>query len=234
MSDDDSDMSELMNKAFPIEINDTEFDLDVPPTSGMEYLRRVQLEAKKCPAIVVADIDASLYREQQTFKISWSSGLHPAPSGYAPRIKCQRQTVAVFSSARQPDKKDVDGWCHLCFGNLHPLPRKPTSESETVNEDNGTSVNSDGTPPLLSILTSMDQGQWFYALLMCLEKPLDPEVCALLRNLARNCASLRATLVSIILCLFVIIQCWVLFFVMDCDMDHNHLVLSLSYKTLYH
>jgi len=42
MSDDDSDMSELMNKAFPIEINDTEFDLDVPPTSGMEYLRRVQ------------------------------------------------------------------------------------------------------------------------------------------------------------------------------------------------
>jgi len=41
------------------------------------------------------------------------------------------------------------------------------------------------------------QGRWFYALLACLEKPLHPEACALIRNLARHCASLRASLVSL-------------------------------------
>lgn len=42
------------------------------------------------------------------------------------------------------------------------------------------------------------QGQWFFALMACLEKPLVPEACSLLRELARNCANLRATLVRIL------------------------------------
>ena len=40
------------------------------------------------------------------------------------------------------------------------------------------------------------QGRWFYALLSSLEKPLVPEASYLLRGLARNCANLRASLVS--------------------------------------
>ena len=49
------------------------------------------------------------------------------------------------------------------------------------------------------------QGQWFYALMSCLEKPLVPEACSLLRDLARNCANLRATLVSTDCCIFKIV-----------------------------
>jgi survival of motor neuron protein-interacting protein 1 len=41
-----------------------------------------------------------------------------------------------------------------------------------------------------------EQGRWFYALLTCLEKPLEPEACSLLRDLARACSSVRATLES--------------------------------------
>lgn len=40
------------------------------------------------------------------------------------------------------------------------------------------------------------QGYWFYALLVCLDKPLIPDACSLLRDLARACSRLRASLVS--------------------------------------
>ena len=39
MSGDDTD---LMPQVFVVEGDDDEFDLDIPPTSGMDYLRRVQ------------------------------------------------------------------------------------------------------------------------------------------------------------------------------------------------
>ena len=36
------DDRDLLEPAFVIEHVNDEFDLDIPPTSGMEYLRRVQ------------------------------------------------------------------------------------------------------------------------------------------------------------------------------------------------
>ena len=39
MSDDDD---ELMPQVFVVEGDDDEFNLDIPPTSGMEFLKRVQ------------------------------------------------------------------------------------------------------------------------------------------------------------------------------------------------
>ena len=40
------------------------------------------------------------------------------------------------------------------------------------------------------------RGRWLYALLVKLEKPLIPEMCSLLRNLARTCIKLRSQLPS--------------------------------------
>ncbi|GFQ83342.1 hypothetical protein TNCT_538471, partial [Trichonephila clavata] len=74
-------------------------------------------------------------------------------------------------------------------------------------------------PPLLSIMLYMNQkrlakllsyhidwleevgfshcqGEWLYALLVGLEKPLDPDTCAMLRSLARLCSKLRNDLTS--------------------------------------
>lgn len=39
-------------------------------------------------------------------------------------------------------------------------------------------------------------GCWMYALLVKLEKPLTPEMCSLLRNLARLCSKIRCDLMS--------------------------------------
>lgn len=34
--------NDMLERAFVVEAVDEDFDLDIPPTSGMEYLRRVQ------------------------------------------------------------------------------------------------------------------------------------------------------------------------------------------------
>lgn len=239
MSDDEN---EVPGPALYIEPQGDEFDLDVPPTSGAEYLRRVQKEAEKCPEIVVAKIDRSAYKENQTVRVSSGGQLMPAPGGYAPSLVWQKAQIADFSqvrkqialvsenksekkkicanwSARLPLRDDVEKWCRLCFGRLKPLPKRSIQQEESCDssEDESDDGGTSGSPPLLSILLQMDQhtvhkvleyhinwfeatgfsatqGQWLYALLVCLEKPLTPETCSSLRSLARNCANLRATI----------------------------------------
>ncbi|CAL4122603.1 unnamed protein product, partial [Meganyctiphanes norvegica] len=108
-------------------------------------------------------------------------------------------------------------WCRLCFGNSFQLSLlKDSSNSESTH----TLPLIKGQKPLLSILLNIGQkllwnliewhcnwlevlgfseaqGQWLYALLACLEKPLTPETCSYLRNIARMCAQIRADLDSV-------------------------------------
>ncbi|XP_013787457.2 gem-associated protein 2-like [Limulus polyphemus] len=95
------DTDDLLQKALPVQDTGEDFNLDIPPTSGNEYLRRVQLEAKQCPSVVVAKIDTTQFSRQQTVKISYGSGLSPAPKGYAPFQHWQKKQVADFSKTRQ-------------------------------------------------------------------------------------------------------------------------------------
>lgn len=112
-----------------------------------------------------------------------------------------------------PQKDDVAGWCRLCFGDLNT--KRPWDDESSQDVENPRK----GKAPLLSIVALMDQptvakvleyhvnwfeatgfsehqGLWFYALLAVLEMPLDPEVCSLLRTLAKHCSTTRATLES--------------------------------------
>ncbi|XP_060086185.1 gem-associated protein 2-like [Ylistrum balloti] len=234
MEDDSSD-EDLMQPALLVdgeELGD-EFDLDVPPTSGSEYLKRVRQEAKGCPKVVVAQVDQARFR--QTVLINQATSCLPAPRGFAFDLAWQRTQVANFAHLRQnlarqkalrkkhsiveqktlPAGNDVEGWCRLCFGRLQP----PGSRPQEVVLEEGEDQTETGTLPFLSIVMAMDQsvlvkvleyhvnwfeatgfterqGCWFYALLACLQKPLIPEACSLLRSLARGAANLRATLDS--------------------------------------
>ncbi|KAK3591959.1 hypothetical protein CHS0354_031466 [Potamilus streckersoni] len=237
-ADDSFEDESVQPPAFKIEdVADDEFDLEIPPTSGNEYLRRVRQEASQCAQIVVANIDTSPFMGKQTVTIrQWAGKCHPAPKGFAPSEAWQREQVANFALIRQklvrnkalrkrkclitqadsklPQMNDIEGWCRLCFGRL-----QPPSHSEREKDVNCTDNQNkhEGVLPLLSILTAMDQptvikvleyhlnwfeatgftqkqGCWFYALLANLDKPLMPDACALLRSLARSCASLRAAL----------------------------------------
>ncbi|KAJ4450143.1 hypothetical protein ANN_01550 [Periplaneta americana] len=200
------------------EINE-DFDPMVPPATGEEYIQRVVLEASKCDDIIVANVDRSRFKEQ-TVNVNLSVTEPPLIS---PSIEWQQCQVADFSAVRQnlarqkalgiikpsislPARTDEAGWYLLCFGN------------DTEPVENGSS--SGGVPPLVSILLSMNQplieqvleyhvewleakskfsvqqGRWLYSLLACLELPLLPETCSLLRTLARECSRLRTSLVS--------------------------------------
>lgn len=44
---------------------------------------------------------------------------------------------------------------------------------------------------------TQQRGQWLYALLAKLEKPLKPEMCSLIRTLARLCSTFRVQLASV-------------------------------------
>ncbi|XP_009885321.1 PREDICTED: gem-associated protein 2 [Charadrius vociferus] len=187
------------------------------------------IEAARCPDVVVAQIDPKKLKKKQTVNIS-ISGCQPAPEGYSPTLKWQQQQVANFSAVRQslnkhrnhwrsqhldsnvtmPKSEDEEGWKKFCLG------ERVYSEIDALsdNENLGIDYIKVGFPPLLSIVSRMNQatvtsvleyliswfgekkftpelGRWLYALLACLEKPLLPEAHSLIRQLARRCSEVR-------------------------------------------
>ncbi|XP_074645173.1 gem-associated protein 2-like [Tubulanus polymorphus] len=172
MSDIDDSSSLLGRAAFPIEPadDDEDYDLDIPPTSGQQYLKRVLLEAQSIPGVVVARVDpASL--KKPTITIPKVNDCPAPPQGFAPSLLWQHQQTADFSNIRQmivhfkatnknvkpnknlPHKENAEEWCRLCFGRL--IVKNGTN---LVNESPQSSAQlADGTPPLMSIVAAMNQ-----------------------------------------------------------------------------
>ncbi|XP_052091948.1 gem-associated protein 2-like [Mytilus californianus] len=172
----ESDRDRLQEAALIVDDGGLDdFDLDIPPTTGNEYLRRVRREANDCPKVVVADIDTSIFTNKQTVNVRHDTrGCHPAPKGFAPDLEWQRTQIADFAEFRQsyarqkalrkknkslkienvPLANDVEGWCRLCFGRLQP-PGSVPHEIKENESDNCT--DRQGTLPLLSIMMAMDQ-----------------------------------------------------------------------------
>ncbi|XP_036881429.1 gem-associated protein 2 isoform X2 [Manis javanica] len=159
------------------------------------------------------------------------SGCQPAPKGYSPTLQWQQQQVAQFSAVRQsvnrhrshwksqqldsnvtmPKSEDEEGWKKFCLGERLCAEG---AVGPATSESSGIDYVKIGFPPLLSIVSRMNQatvtsvleylsnwfgerdftpelGRWFYALLACLEKPLLPEAHSLIRQLARRCSEVR-------------------------------------------
>ncbi|XP_036912297.1 gem-associated protein 2 isoform X2 [Sturnira hondurensis] len=171
----ESAVEELMPRLLPVEPCDlTEgFDPSIPPRTPQEYLRRVQIEAAQCPDVVVAQIDPKKLKRKQSVNISLS-GCQPAPEGYSPTLQWQQQQVAQFSAVRQnvnkhrshwksqqldsnvsmPKSEDEEGWKKFCLG------ERLCSEGAVgpaKNESPGIDYIQIGFPPLLSIVSRMNQ-----------------------------------------------------------------------------
>uniref|UniRef100_A0A8C3BV09 Gem-associated protein 2 n=1 Tax=Cairina moschata TaxID=8855 RepID=A0A8C3BV09_CAIMO len=212
----ESAVEELMPRLLPVGDCDLpeDFDPSVPPRTPQEYLRRVQIEAARCPDVVVAQIDPKKLRKKQTVNIS-ISGCQPAPEGYSPTLKWQQQQVANFSAIRQslnkhrnhwrsqhldsnvnmPKLEDEEGWKKFCLGERV----YSEIESQSDNENLGIDYMKATVTSVLEYLIiwfgekkfTPELGRWFYALLACLEKPLLPEAHSLIRQLARRCSEVR-------------------------------------------
>ncbi|XP_046336032.1 gem-associated protein 2-like [Haliotis rufescens] len=246
---------DIIPQAFAVDDTDDNFDLNIPPTTGNEYLRRVRQEARECSRVVVAPIDAKAFNSKQTVKYKEPSSCLPPPRGLAPSPAWEKMQVTDFAELRQkllrframlnsgelnlkrptlPSTNDADNWCRLCFDRLkiktvagdcfeesvEPMVEggaMPLGAYNITDQPSTSQASMQGTPPLLSIVLFMDQtmvikvleyhvnwleatgftshqGRWFYALLASLQKPLLPEACSLIRDLARLCSNLRTSL----------------------------------------
>ncbi|XP_012622516.2 gem-associated protein 2 isoform X4 [Microcebus murinus] len=198
----ESAVEELMPRLLPVEPCDlTEaFDPSVPPRTPQEYLRRVQIEAAQCPDVVVAQIDPKKLKRKQSVNIS-SVNKH----------RSHWKSQQLDSNVTMPKSEDEEGWKKFCLG------ERLCAEGAigpATNESPGIDYVQIGFPPLLSIVSRMNQatvtsvleylsnwfgerdftpelGRWLYALLACLEKPLLPEAHSLIRQLARRCSEVR-------------------------------------------
>ena len=101
-------------------------------------------------------------------------------------LMCVRECVWL-----KPAKDDISGWCSLCFGRLNVLrPRDAINETDDVTcsdselSDTATGRRHvsciGGTPPLLSIVTHMDQVQLFLVCILLI-------VVLAIFNLQHNC-----------------------------------------------
>ncbi|XP_005989211.1 gem-associated protein 2 [Latimeria chalumnae] len=173
----DFEVEELMPRLLPVEPCDVaeEFDPSVPPRTPQEYLRRVQIEAARCPDVVVAQIDPKKLSKKQTVNISLS-GCQPAPEGYSPSLRWQQQQVASFSQVRQsinkhrahwksqsldgnvmmPKMEDEEGWKKFCLGE-RLYSGTTMLELSSDNGSPGIDYVKVGFPPLLSIVSRMSQ-----------------------------------------------------------------------------
>ncbi|XP_053553888.1 gem-associated protein 2 isoform X1 [Bombina bombina] len=174
----DSGPEELMPRLLPVGDCDLpeDFDPKVPPRTPQEYLRRVQLEAARCPDVVIAQIDPKKLRKKQTVSISLS-GCQPAPEGYSPSLRWQQQQVAQFSAARQslnkhrghwrsqpldsnvtmPSTEDEESWKKFCLGE-RLYSDLAAALSSNDNQNPGIDyIKQVGFPPLLSIVSRMSQ-----------------------------------------------------------------------------
>lgn len=229
-----------LKKAFDIGELPENIDLDSPPVTGFDYLYRVRLETKKCPKVVVSNIDTTQFICQQTIKYDLGNGFVRASPGFEPNAKWQQEQLNLFTKTSDelltnqsnlrskfpkrefPKINKKAEWCVFCLGKekyeqMFGKNSDKPEEEDGVPKQKKSRFTSEKNPPLLSIILylsqshiiklityhiewlekakfSHDQGKWLYALLLCLQKPLDPDTCALLRSLSRVCSSLRSSL----------------------------------------
>lgn len=74
--DSDDDIDDYKRPSVLPVANFDHYDPSKPSTSGEEYLRRVQLEARSCPEVAVANLDVNSFRGLQTEVVSNVSSLY--------------------------------------------------------------------------------------------------------------------------------------------------------------
>lgn len=133
------------------------------------------------------------------------------------RQKLRRSKARMNKNGRTPTQSltfpnlnDEEAWRTFCFRKWNNAVAKTMSSEQIQNMKR---IHK-GTPPLVTVLLAMNQPriidalefhvawfveegydearmQWLFALMCVLEKPLDPDVCSTLRDLAKTCIRLR-------------------------------------------
>ena len=101
-SDEDPETGPVQARVLPV-ADLTHCDERVPPASGAEYLRRVQLQAQRCPDVVTSDRRPPLAspRDAAQSVADTDAGFKRCPSSQCLAHDVQRAMAADFSFLRQ-------------------------------------------------------------------------------------------------------------------------------------
>eukprot|EP01039_Chlorochromonas_danica_P003369 gene3369-3694_t len=192
---------------------------DISKMDANQYLAWVRSQASRLPNIFRAE--ARIAAQERISHVSVVEDIPPCPAPLQPDPSWEREVVAAFSDLRAhleevssrgverliavPVMKDCLGWLRFCLG-----------EDETISQYKAEVT---GHSPSLQLILQLDQvlaqrvllylidylptssaklsdlcGQWLYALLSRLEKPLHRDVVAALRTLYRWLCTRRLAL----------------------------------------
>ncbi|CAK9295394.1 unnamed protein product [Gordionus sp. m RMFG-2023] len=197
--------------ALPIIEDDFNEDIDMhkPPTTPIEYLRRVRHEASSCSQVMIADIDTTQFEKNITYNCqNLMSEYNPTNPQFIPSNESQNDIIQDFGLMKEPQNSNQD-WYLFCFG-------KPLNENDKCNE---VQKHITPTPPYLSLILSFrhplvlkllgylnnwievdgfdfSKGSWIYALVSLLEKPLSRDAYHALRSLVKLLRKIRSELDS--------------------------------------
>ncbi|EGG15006.1 hypothetical protein DFA_09826 [Cavenderia fasciculata] len=180
-SDSDSSDEGFQQRAFDLgDLDDdsTMINFDEEPLTGEEYLRRVRYAAKRCPKVVVADIDLTklpvgMRRPSNTYftpppQIAQCLA-HLVPSddwvdqfleGFSNHRQCLNHTLcntptptAPHEIIKLPHQNDKRSWYIYCFGNQF---NNNNQNNQNNNNNNNSSNNIEGNQPTLQFLLHID------------------------------------------------------------------------------
>ncbi|GJQ86865.1 hypothetical protein Trydic_g19533 [Trypoxylus dichotomus] len=192
----------MLKKALDVTLPD-DFDPNIVPQNGEEYLQLVMYEAKQCKKWVAVDVDRSKLKEP-TLKIDMIENCAKAPQDMLPSEQWQKEKLKDFSNLRQFLESKIEKNPNLeTVQDSHWIDRIATEipKFSTINNlSQGSKVR------LLQIILEQleavrdgetigyETGIWLYGILATLGVPLCPHACHCLRELARRCSKIRSCL----------------------------------------
>ncbi|XP_063709627.1 protein Gemin2 [Culicoides brevitarsis] len=201
----DEDYS-FQRQALPVPPLPPNFNPDVQPESGEQYLQQVLYErTKKCADIVHVPAPSKKLPCKSILKVFNDDTNRVPPSQKQSTIEWQQIQMENFTQLRDritklkelsvseppqelPDIEEPESWKTYCQTN-QPLLKIITSirmrEIEILLEYLETWLKEE------EIATKSWITLWIYGCLSCLFTPLEPNSCSVLREIAKTCRALR-------------------------------------------
>ncbi|CAG8556443.1 3615_t:CDS:2 [Paraglomus occultum] len=190
-----------------------------PPANGEEYLRLVNEEANKIPAVKIAPSPANkqsddkiagwvkrgwaeMKKEENTvdklmpnkeWEIKFLDGFEGMRQKLRRWIDKQASNInQAAETLEMPKHRNKTAWYKFCYGSAGTVPT--LSIISKVDQQTTLSLISYHTEWLSDNEISKAQSQWIFALLLRVDKLLTPNQTSLLRELCRKCIDIRKNL----------------------------------------
>ncbi|KAF5280990.1 hypothetical protein FQA39_LY05195 [Lamprigera yunnana] len=206
MSDYDSE-EEFYNKRkwFDVQLPD-DFNPSKQPTTGEEYLHHVMYEYKQCKKVVSAERNFPKFKKTVVPFESFmkDNNFIAAPKTLTPSAEWQEKMIKEFTEYKEyvltklsatPNQQNHDYSIYSEIMNTEYPEfnvicdfdcRDQSLIMETINS------KLENIGPGLSVDKLL--GCWIYNILATIQKPLNPDLCVLLRQLSRVCSKIRSKL----------------------------------------